>query len=518
MSSLDAIFLNNLSRSIGSARRLAIAYSGGLDSTVLLHVCAQLSASLADQTNLQLSAIQINHGLSAYAEQWEGHCKNICDSLNIPLHIKRVSVSQASGKSIEQEARNARYSAIQALAQDTELVLLAQHQNDQAETFLLQLARGAGLDGLSAMASEFTRQSRLEEQTDTRHTRFARPLLRLTRAQIEQYADAHRLSWIEDESNDDQAFYRNFLRHSVMPVLQEKWPSICATVSRSAEHCAQSAEVIDEYMALLAKQTIDERQRLLIEPLLGLSAASQSALIRYWLKMQGTLAPSTAVLGQIIQICTAKPDAQGQCGWHIHTVRRYKDKLYLESSQKRTIEHHSPENAQSPNSTAQTILPIKVTFDMHGVLQHDLLDVRLALCKADASSSSQLGTPVPDSKQESELDSGPDVERDDDAVSKLHECIYLRDFDVDSCFFRIEFGGFAKRCRLHPKRPSKSIKKWFQEKQIPPWQRAQVPILMCNDTVICVGRDINLDAVVKRAIAPKEACEVQMLRKKPSKK
>jgi len=180
--------------------RLLIAYSGGLDSTVLLHSLYQLQKELP----MQLQAVHINHGLNAQADQWAQRCQDTCSRLNIPLSVLQVHVDQESGLGIEATARAARYQALASA--DADYICLGHHQDDQAETLLLQLARGAGVKGLSGMAALDLGR------------RLVRPLLNTPRVELNAYAKQHQLEWIEDDSNSNTMFDRNFIRHILMPV------------------------------------------------------------------------------------------------------------------------------------------------------------------------------------------------------------------------------------------------------------------------------------------------------------
>jgi len=190
-----------------------VAYSGGLDSAVLLHLAAQTQSCRMD---LAIRALHIHHGLHADADAWTAHCQSNCLSLGIPLTVLRVDAGKRPGQSPEEVARHARYRAIESLIGPGDTVLLAQHRDDQAETLLLQLLRGAGLDGLAAMP--------VRSRLGAGH--LLRPLLDCSRAQLAYYANEHGLAWVEDPSNQELIFDRNFLRREVMPLLRSRWPGL----------------------------------------------------------------------------------------------------------------------------------------------------------------------------------------------------------------------------------------------------------------------------------------------------
>lgn len=252
-----------------------IGFSGGLDSTVLLH----LLADLARQQSLpRLNAIHVHHGLQAVAGTWPAHCQRVCDELGVPLRVLHVNVP--AGASLEAAARQARYAAFARLLGPGELLLTGQHLDDQAETVLFRLLRGAGVRGLAGMPV----QRPLGEGV------LVRPLLSATRQELELYAQRHGLSWIEDPSNDDSCHARNFLRHKVMPSLTERWPQASANMARAAGHLAEAQTLLDE----LAEQDLQAARPttsftwlglpvLALAPIAGLSAARQRNALRHWL-------------------------------------------------------------------------------------------------------------------------------------------------------------------------------------------------------------------------------------------
>jgi tRNA(Ile)-lysidine synthase len=258
-----------------NAKTWRIAFSGGLDSTVLLH----LLAHLAKTENLPaLKAIHIHHGLQAAAETWPEHCQSVCDGLGVPLHVVRVQVQR--GASLERVARDARYGAFVEATQVDEVLLTAQHQDDQAETLLFRLLRGAGVRGLSGMPS----------QRPVGRGLLVRPLLAVTRAELEAYAEEHHLNWIEDPSNQDRQFSRNYLRHQVFPVLTQRWPQAMATMARSASHLSEAQALLGELaqIDLAEANTVSDFAWLgvpSLEPtsLATLSAARQRNALSHWL-------------------------------------------------------------------------------------------------------------------------------------------------------------------------------------------------------------------------------------------
>ena len=273
-----------------SAPGWCVALSGGLDSTVLLH----LLASLAQREALPpLSAIHIHHGLQAAADAWPAHCRELCTALSVPLQVEHVQV--APGASLEQAARAARYAAFAARLGVDEVLLTAQHRDDQAETLLFRLLRGAGVQGLSAMP----------ESRALGVGQLVRPLLNCSRDELLAYAREHGLTWVEDPSNSDERFSRNYLRRQVLPALLGRWPQASANMARSAAHLGEAGQLLDE----LAQQDVAAAEMpgefawlhlpsLALPALRGLSEPRQRNALRYWLRP-----------------LTAMPDSEHWAGW-----------------------------------------------------------------------------------------------------------------------------------------------------------------------------------------------------------
>jgi len=259
-----------------NAAHWRIAFSGGLDSTVLLHLLAHLANS---ESFPPLSAIHIHHGLQAAADAWPQHCQSVCDALGVPLLVERVKVQ--SDASLERAARDARYAVFNSLTQADDVLLTGQHRDDQAETLLFRLLRGAGVRGLGAMP----------RQRPVGQGMLVRPLLDVSRAELEGYAQAHQLRWIEDPSNQDRQFSRNYLRHQVMPVLTERWPQAQASMARSAAHLREAQGLLDELaqIDLAEAETTHEFAwlgvpSLALAPLAALSDARQRNALSHWLE------------------------------------------------------------------------------------------------------------------------------------------------------------------------------------------------------------------------------------------
>lgn len=305
--------------------KLVVGFSGGLDSCVLLHLFAECNKTLP----FQLQAHHVHHGLSPNADSWANFCQDVCAKLNIPLTMSKVKVNKNSGLGLEAAAREARYKAL--LASDAGFICLAHHQDDQAETLLLQLARGAGIKGLAGMAKLTNNKS------DSK--KLLRPLLDVSRATLEHYAKLHQLDWIEDESNTDTKFDRNFIRHEVLPILAKQYPAIQQTISRAAQHMAEANALLDEIAALDVAPCLDNQdsdnhainKQLNLQLLRQLSAPRINNSLRWWLAQHGLEGPSSSQLQQITQqLLHAKADTAIKIKVHQNiTLRRYQGYAYL---------------------------------------------------------------------------------------------------------------------------------------------------------------------------------------------
>ncbi|MFL1548635.1 tRNA lysidine(34) synthetase TilS [Pseudomonas sp. D47] len=278
-----------------------IAFSGGLDSTVLLHLLATLANT---DTLPTLSAIHVHHGLQAAADAWPSHCQAVCDRLGVPLRVMRVHVQP--GASLERAARDARYQAFSEATGAGEVLLTGQHRDDQAETLLFRLLRGAGVRGLAAMPAH----------RPLAGGHLVRPLLKASRAELEAYAREHQLAWIEDPSNADPRFSRNYLRHRVFPALTQRWPQAVSSLARTAEHLSEAQGLLDE-LARMDLQTADQPSpfpwlalpSLVLAPLRELSDARQRNVLRHWLTPLTRLPDSDHWAGWY-SLRDAKGDAQ----------------------------------------------------------------------------------------------------------------------------------------------------------------------------------------------------------------
>lgn len=301
---------------LGNYSRLLVGLSGGLDSTVLLHVLASEPA-----IGSKLVAVHVNHCISPFALEWQKHCADFCKNLGIELIAESVEFDRSAN--IEEGARNARYEVFTSLLQTNECLLLGHHLEDQAETVLLQLFRGAGVDGLAAMPeSGFLGIGAL-----------ARPFLSNSRQQIEAYAKVHQLCWITDESNKDIHYSRNFLRHQIMPLLASRWPGVAGNIARTAGHCQQARLNLDELALQDYPELMLPSYSLFIGSIESFSFDRIANIIRVWLKKNQIRLPSSATFQRIIhEVVFAGEDATPLVSWDNIYIRRYQSHLYIEFS------------------------------------------------------------------------------------------------------------------------------------------------------------------------------------------
>jgi tRNA(Ile)-lysidine synthase len=344
-----------------------VGFSGGLDSTVLLHALTQGRA----RASLAFSAVHVNHGLQPQADVWAAHCRRVCEAWNVPFKLRQIEAHPIRVESPEAAARQARYAALRELAVEGTCLLTAHQQDDQAETVLLQLLRGSGPAGLAAMPAVVAFGKGWH----------ARPLLEFTRAELADYAAYHGLSWIDDPSNTATAADRNLLRHEVMPRLRARWPAVARTLSRAAglqaETTALSAALAHQDLALLGGSRPDT---LSIARLNKLSPARQRNAIRHWLIERSLPVLTQRKLEHVLNdVISARWDSVPLVTWPGAEVRRYRDDLYA----MQPLPVHDP--------------AIVLCWDPHGPLRIPHLDITLepsilAALKIDGTTTTPVVT------------------------------------------------------------------------------------------------------------------------------
>jgi len=410
-----------LSASGASAPRLVLGLSGGVDSVVLLHVLVGLRV----RHGFELAALHVHHGLSPHADVWARFCAGLCGRWQLPLEVVRRRVPRDSGLGLEAAARAARYHAYAEA--DADGIVLAHHGDDQAETLLLNLLRGAGVHGAAAMPE--CRPLRREQDSPPAGTRLLRPLLGVSRADIEAYARHHGLAWIEDESNHDPTFSRNFLRSEVMPRLHSRFPQVQANLSRAAAHFAEAAELLADLAELdLGGGRPDGALSLTL--LADLGDARGRNLLRHWLLRCGATLPDARHLGEIRrQLLGSGADAQPvmslQGEGRPLTLRRFRGLAHVVSEKDTPAELLWGGERELPWAGGRLL------FDRgEGGIRAD------------------------------RLDQGP-------------------------CRLRPRQGG--ERFQPDARRPRRSLKKLLQESILPPWQRHAIPCLWCGDELVWVA-------------------------------
>lgn len=299
--------------------RLLVGFSAGLDSVVLLHALHRLAPELG----LQLAAIHVHHGLSPHADDWAAQAQAFCAQRQIPLTVSRVSVGQ--GASLEAEARQARYQAYREALRADDALVLAHHQDDQAETLLFRLLRGAGVRGLGAMQAV----SRLG-LAEGRRVPLWRPLLALPKRELEAYALAHGLGWVEDESNQDLRYARNFLRQTILPALRTRWPQATPVLAATAQRMRDADALLAEYAVLLLAPLRQGSGGLAVAGLLGLTEPQRKLVLRHILEERGLPLPAEPVLDRVEQeVLLARADATPVLAWPGAELRRYRDGVYV---------------------------------------------------------------------------------------------------------------------------------------------------------------------------------------------
>lgn len=401
--------------------RLVLGLSGGIDSRVLL----ELMASYARNQSVNCLAVHVDHGLSVNAKRWAERCQQWCKLLSVPFLLESVSVER-QGKSLEESAREARYAALAKHIHHNDLLITGQHADDQLETILLALKRGSGPKGLAAMAPMMAFAG----------GKIVRPLLSVSRADIVCYAKRQQLEWIDDESNQDTRFDRNFIRHRITPELTQRWPHIQQTALRTAELCSEQEQLLDELLAEPLRKAMHSDGSLKVDTLMKVSDKVRTRLLRMWLELSGLRMPSRDQLMLIWQqVAVAQPDANPQLQLEQAQIRRFQQRLFV-VRQWQSLE----EWQQSIGINRPTQLP-----DNLGVL-----NIRQA----------QAGNMSLSALNQAEL--------------------------------RIVFNPQGLSAHPSGRGHSRKLKKLFQEYDVPSWLRRRIPIILSGEHVVAVG-DLFID-------------------------
>lgn len=445
MSAFDPGYLVRLLAPFEGVSRCWVAFSGGLDSTVLLTAAAAMRRCLPGA----LHAVYIDHGLHPDSQAWADHCRAYCHALPVPLVTRRLALGPVPGESIEALARAARYEAFSDLLAPGDLLLTAHTRDDQAETLLLALLRGSGVHGLAAMPFE----------TDLGAGRLVRPLLDVARGSLAAYASIQGLSWIEDPSNRDLALDRNYLRHAVVPLLHARWPACSKTLARSAGHCAEAAQLTDQ-LAAETLMTLGGRRpgTLDIPGLMRLERARQRAVLRLWLRRRGFALPDARRLERVLdEVLPARSDADPLVAWSGCEIRRYRHDLFA-----------------IPPPPELPLERLEITWHVGDEV------TRLQLPPG-------LGR----------LEWWPAVETKhaltDPARGPQHKAL------------RVCFRARAQTSRSGPLGQGRRLKKLFQEAGVPVWLRPYVPLVFDADGLVAVAGVVDRRAG-PRTLGPSGEC------------
>jgi len=411
-----------------SIKTWCLAYSGGVDSQVLLH--------LLHHTRLDVRAIYIDHQLHSESSQWARHCAEQCEQMGIPFRVTAVDAQARSGESPEAAARTARYAALAECIEPGMCLLTAQHQDDQAETVLLQLLRGGGAAGLSAMPyiSEFSQGWH------------CRPLLAVAQQSIHAYADQQGLSWVEDPSNQQQHYDRNYLRHTVIPALQARWPALNKTLSTFAAQQVEYTELLDQLAASDVLALLNSDNGLSIPQLKQLDHARSRNALRYWFKTQQVSMPSRAVLDQLLlQMQGSDHDTHACVSWGTVEVRRFRDNLFCVQP----LAHDPQQNIRW--SGAQPLM----LHSLNRVLS-------LEAYQTDET------TP------------------------------YVLSDDILNRSLSVRFRQGGERIQPAGREGHRDLKSLFQEAAIPAWQRDKIPLIYADEQLVAVTGYWLADEVAKQ--------------------
>ncbi|AOY88134.1 tRNA lysidine(34) synthetase TilS [Marinobacter salinus] len=393
-------------RSLPSHSRLWVALSGGLDSVLLLHL-----AAFCHRSRVPLGAIHVNHQLQPNAGEAEAFCREQCGVLGIPFVARRVIVNTGGNDSgaggVEEAARKARYAVFEQILEPGDLLLMAHHGDDQAETVLFRLLRGSGVAGLAGMPRS--------RKLGAGH--LARPLLDLARDDIVRWAREAGLSWVEDPSNVDQVYDRNYLRHAILPRLKARWPGLARRVRHSASACADSEFLNGRLAEIQWAGCSDGEGRVLVAGVKALTLSEQRNMLRWWIRKRGFHPPQLSDWRQVMHdLLEAGEDREPELLGEGFSLRRFQGRLYL---------------VPDPVDVARRVATIAPGEKLKW-------------------GEWTLG-----------LEPGTNPEQTIPPI-------------------RVSTRQGGERLRFSPRESSKSLKNWLQEKAVPPWERARLPLVFAG--------------------------------------
>ncbi|HMI76783.1 MAG TPA: tRNA lysidine(34) synthetase TilS [Buchnera sp. (in: enterobacteria)] len=403
--------INKILKILKNNNNFLLSYSGGLDSSVLLHILIQIKIK---NPNFYFRAIHINHQLHADSDLWSKHCQIECNKNNVSLIVQKINIQN---NNVESRARSARYNIINKNKLPDEILLTAHHLNDQCETFLLALKRGSGPKGLSSMAIYKKNKSLIH----------IRPLLETKKSEIETWAKKNNIRWIEDTSNLNTYYDRNFLRNNIIPILQDKWPHFIKNCARSAYLCSIQEQVLQNFSNAILQDNLFLNNALNIEKLKYLSPEQNALILRHWIKLQGGEMPSYKKIKQINNdIIHSDIYKSPKMNFKTYAIYRYKNQIHF-------------------------IKPIIPSVKHLIIFWHDITKPLLLPNKLGVISQHSMGIKI--------------------RVPKKNELINIR-FQDNGYYYLIG------------KNNKKKLKKIWQEFNIPIWMRYNIPLLFYNNNLI----------------------------------
>jgi tRNA(Ile)-lysidine synthase len=415
LSSFEQKLLNKL-QAVDATNHLVVALSGGLDSKTLLHALVRLR-ELKYVSKIQ--AIHVNHGLQKLSKQWQIICQADCEHYQVEMLSTNLYLSNTCHSNIEAKARDGRYQFFESTLKDNQSLLMAHHLDDQAETLLFRLLRGCGLSGAAAMP----------EQRRIGKGRLLRPLLDFTQEEILNYAEANRLSWIEDPSNRDEKYSRNFIRHQITPKLKVKWPAYAKVLARFSKLVTEQCELLDEIADTDLLSVLNKSGHIDVDSLLTLSIVRQKNCLHYWGKLNGLFAPSSNEIDQIIKQLEASLTQSIEVNFAGLVVRSYLAQLNL-------VTKYQPK-------------PISKKIQWQDLTQALLLENGIEL-----------------------------------AVTEIYQGGLRLPTSLEKVWVDRRRGG--EKCATEQCRNTSELKKIYQQMEVPSWEREWLPIIYFNNEIAAV--------------------------------
>lgn len=412
----------NSTKAQNKIKNIYIALSGGIDSSALLHIIFSNKDLLPEDTSI--TAIYIDHDLQSDSSKWGEHCRKYCDSLGIGFESIRVKVDYSGKESLELAAREARYDIFKDKVSDGGVILMGHHQDDNIETFFHRIVRGSGVKGLSS----------IPVFRELGNGYIYRPILDCSRESLKRYIESNNISIIEDPSNNSSDFDRNFIRNEVITLLKKRWRSLNNTVSRTISHCNEASDLLNE-LAFEDYQKCKYDDGLSLEEMEGFSFPRKKNLIRYWIDLNGLIQPSTIALENgLDSILNAANDRAPEIHWDYAKIQRFKGVIYIEK----------------PLATSGSI----IEWDLKEDLTLDGIGT-LTSTKIDSENKNQFPYALDLSK-------------------------------VEGKKITIRFRQGGEKCRPCGRGNTHSLKKLFQEFEVPPWKRDKIPLLYVGDEIAIV--------------------------------